>query len=257
MKISLPLFALGFGALLVADPNPTLKQYCTGCHGKAATAGINLEQLTAAPMTDGNFAQWQKVAAVLEEKRMPPAKMPQPTDAERSAAAQWVRASLNTYSRKTRGRSWRCDGQTAYQRRVRLYGARPYRARSRFQQRVRGRRGGRGRLFEFRRRSVHLGHESRALHGEREEDRRSRGNRVGTDRILGASGQNGVSSFRPSTGSKTSTRSMAGVPFRAKAGFRSGSISMTARSTWRGNTRTGWRLGSRRLRLRNSRRARI
>lgn len=107
----LALFAAGTAGILPGAPSPTplntpaptFTQYCVSCHGKSATAGINLEQLTANPAVGDNFAKWQKVAAVLEEKRMPPAKMPQPTDAERSAAAQWVRASLRDYAQKHAG----------------------------------------------------------------------------------------------------------------------------------------------------------
>ena len=84
-------------------PPALLKQYCQGCHGKAAMAGINLEKLAAAPMTDSAFPQWKKIASVLEDKRMPPAKMPQPSDADRMATAQWVRASLKTYAGRNAG----------------------------------------------------------------------------------------------------------------------------------------------------------
>jgi hypothetical protein len=108
-NVSLALFAVCTSGIVYgatsseATATPVFKQYCTGCHGKAAMAGINLEQLSAAPMADGNFAQWQKVAAVLDEKRMPPPKMPQPTEADRIAAANWVRASLKNYSEKHAG----------------------------------------------------------------------------------------------------------------------------------------------------------
>lgn len=86
-----------------ASPVSTLKQYCAGCHGKTATAGINFEKLTASPMEDSNFAQWQKVATVLEEKRMPPAPMPQPSDDARAAVSHWVRANLKSYAEKHAG----------------------------------------------------------------------------------------------------------------------------------------------------------
>src|SRR3954462_13173016 len=86
------------------EPIPSLfKQYCTACHGKAASGGINLEQLTANPAPAENFAKWQKVITALEEKRMPPAKMPQPAEPERAAAASWVRASLKDYAQKHAG----------------------------------------------------------------------------------------------------------------------------------------------------------
>ena len=108
MTISRNLALLAFCSIPFAhgaDPTspPMLKQYCEGCHGKAAMAGINLEKLTAVPMTDSAFPQWKKIASVLEDKRMPPAKMPQPSDADRTAAAQWVRASLKTYAAKNAG----------------------------------------------------------------------------------------------------------------------------------------------------------
>lgn len=104
--VSFALYATlnGYGA---TAPGPTaapiFKQYCTGCHGQAAMAGLNLEHLLANPMNDRNFPQWERVAAVLEEKRMPPAKMPQPGDSDRSATAQWVRANLKSYAEKQAG----------------------------------------------------------------------------------------------------------------------------------------------------------
>jgi hypothetical protein len=81
----------------------TFRQYCLQCHGKSATAGINLEKMLSPVSVGDHFAQWQKVAAVLEEKRMPPAKLPQPGDAERVAAAAWVRSSLSDYARQHAG----------------------------------------------------------------------------------------------------------------------------------------------------------
>ena len=108
-KLHLALFAALSGAhVFGAAPIPTaapatLKTYCGSCHGKAATAGINLDRLTASPLADSNFGQWQKIAAVLEDRRMPPPSMPQPSDAERAAASGWVRASLKGYSNSHAG----------------------------------------------------------------------------------------------------------------------------------------------------------
>src|SRR3954453_14281588 len=87
----------------VPDAAPIFKQYCASCHGKAATAGINVDQLTGSPLAAKNFAQGQKVAAVLKEKRMPPPKMPQPKDEERTAAVKWVRINLKNYAEKNAG----------------------------------------------------------------------------------------------------------------------------------------------------------
>ncbi|MGH9723048.1 MAG: DUF1587 domain-containing protein, partial [Bryobacteraceae bacterium] len=83
---------------------PAFKQYCFQCHGKAVTmAGVNLEQLTAQPSIGDGFRQWEKVAAVLEQKRMPPEKLPQPADAERQRAAAWIRTELNAFAKKHDG----------------------------------------------------------------------------------------------------------------------------------------------------------
>lgn len=101
-----PLF---FAFSLTADPLATFRQNCFGCHGQAAaTAGINLEKLTADLAANpkaigGDFVHWDKVAAVLEQKRMPPPKMKQPTDADRVAAAAWVRTKLDEFARKNAG----------------------------------------------------------------------------------------------------------------------------------------------------------
>jgi hypothetical protein len=66
------------GADQPAAPQPPMfKQYCFGCHGNnAATAGISLEKLTAAPSVAENYQVWQRVIAVLDQKRMPPKGMP-------------------------------------------------------------------------------------------------------------------------------------------------------------------------------------
>ena len=50
-----------------------------------------------------HFEQWEKVAAALEQKRMPPAKLPQPGDTERAQTAQWIRAKLSESARKNPG----------------------------------------------------------------------------------------------------------------------------------------------------------
>ena len=102
-KLTMAVLAVGACAHGQPSPVATMKQYCVTCHGKTATAGINLDELTSASMGDKSFPQWQKVAAVLEERRMPPAKVPQPSDAERAAALSWVRANLKTYAEKRSG----------------------------------------------------------------------------------------------------------------------------------------------------------
>jgi len=86
-------------------PNPPVmfQQYCFACHGNnIATAGISLEKLTAAPSVAENDQAWERVLAVLEQKRMPPKGMPQPGDEQRAAASAWIRSQLDAYV-KTHG----------------------------------------------------------------------------------------------------------------------------------------------------------
>lgn len=82
---------------------PVLQKYCYTCHGKAAMAGLNLQQLASQPSMGESFQHWEKVAAAMEQKRMPPAKMPQPSDEERREAVAQIRGSLNAYAAKHAG----------------------------------------------------------------------------------------------------------------------------------------------------------
>ena len=91
-------------ATTTATPAPaTFKQYCFTCHGKSATAGINIEKLSANLSIGEQFQHWQKIAHALEQKTMPPAKMPQPTDAQRAEAVSWIRARVDDYTRRHAG----------------------------------------------------------------------------------------------------------------------------------------------------------
>jgi hypothetical protein len=105
----LVLFA-GIGHLLrgadtaAPDPTPVFRQYCFQCHGDAAnpTAGVSLSKLSARPVGD-NFQAWQKVSGVLEQNRMPPKGLPQPTEDQRRAALAWVRTQLASFANKNAG----------------------------------------------------------------------------------------------------------------------------------------------------------
>lgn len=102
------LFAnlLAVPALLsAAAPLPLLKERCIACHGdKSPAAGVSLSKLSADPTSfTHQFQQWEKVAAVLDEKRMPPAAAPQLADADRASLAQWVRTSLKQAAAKNAG----------------------------------------------------------------------------------------------------------------------------------------------------------
>ncbi len=95
--------AVGSVAAAGTEPPPIFQKYCFTCHGKAAAAGINIQELLARPTIGDSFQRWQKVATVLDQKWMPPAKMPQPSDADRQAAANWIRSRLNDYARAHEG----------------------------------------------------------------------------------------------------------------------------------------------------------
>jgi len=87
-----------------ADSTHVFRQYCFGCHGKSSPmAGLNLVELTSHASVAEKFQQWEKVAAALEQKRMPPEKMPAPSDADRLQAAQWVRTRLRDYAVRNDG----------------------------------------------------------------------------------------------------------------------------------------------------------
>jgi mono/diheme cytochrome c family protein len=86
-----------------AEPLNAFKQYCFACHGKSAMGGINLQQLTSHPSLGDNFQQWRKVAAVLEQKRMPPENMPQLGEDQRRRAVTYIRAKLSEYAQQHAG----------------------------------------------------------------------------------------------------------------------------------------------------------
>ncbi|MGH9838333.1 MAG: DUF1592 domain-containing protein [Blastocatellia bacterium] len=87
-----------------ANAQATFEQYCVQCHGlKSPKAGVSLGQLMTRASFGEDFQQWEKVAAALEQKAMPPKAMPQPTDAEREQAARWVRSELNAYAKQHDG----------------------------------------------------------------------------------------------------------------------------------------------------------
>ncbi len=83
-------------------PKPVFEQYCFSCHGAKPMGGISLTKLTANPVGD-NFAAWQKVAAVLDQNRMPPKSLPQPSLEQRGHAASWVKAELSSFANRNAG----------------------------------------------------------------------------------------------------------------------------------------------------------
>lgn len=94
------------GSLMALDSEaiPTLQQYCFACHGDAASAGgLSLERISKQESIAASFQQWEKVAQALEQHKMPPAAMPQPSDAQRAQVVTWIRAELDAYTNKHAG----------------------------------------------------------------------------------------------------------------------------------------------------------
>ena len=87
-----------------ANVQAIFKEYCVQCHsGTAPKAGINIERLSAHDSIGESFQKWETIAQVLEQKTMPPKAMPQPSDEQRTQAANWIRSSLAAYAKKHDG----------------------------------------------------------------------------------------------------------------------------------------------------------
>lgn len=74
---------------------PLIQKYCLGCHtGKQGAGGISLdaEKSLAAILKKRNI--WDHIPGAVREKRMPPAGMPQPTQAERAKIADTLDAAF-------------------------------------------------------------------------------------------------------------------------------------------------------------------
>ena len=99
------------GLILLADlvearsnPLAAFQQYCFQCHGNAASmAGVNLERMTSQSSVSDSFKQWRNVVAALEEKRMPPEGMPQPSEEERRTVIAWIHSELDGFVKKHAG----------------------------------------------------------------------------------------------------------------------------------------------------------
>ncbi len=80
------------------------REYCTGCHGlKAPKAGVSLARMIEEGSVGESFREWEKVADALEQKMMPPKAMPQPDDAARMQAINWIRSEMRAYAEKHDG----------------------------------------------------------------------------------------------------------------------------------------------------------
>lgn len=84
-------------------PHQTFTKYCVECHGLTRPkGGVSIERLIGQMSSNAVGEQadtWEDVAEMLETRQMPPADDAElfPSDAERAAAAEWIRASLRDY----------------------------------------------------------------------------------------------------------------------------------------------------------------
>src|SRR5689334_8186501 len=70
---------------------PLLKSYCFDCHGDGANKGeVAFDEHTNLTAHVSNQKLWLSVWQNLQTQMMPPAKKPQPSDAERRQIAKWI-----------------------------------------------------------------------------------------------------------------------------------------------------------------------
>ncbi len=92
------------GAEVVPQASAFINQYCIACHGEAAqSGGVNLAEMLGRPSVAEGFQDWEKVIAALNDKRMPPKAMPQPSDEERQTAVNHVHEALLSYAKQNDG----------------------------------------------------------------------------------------------------------------------------------------------------------
>jgi hypothetical protein len=89
----------GVAAVTPSTPPPAFQKYCFECHGaKKPEAGLSLQKLVGQFSIGAHWQEWEKIAGMLESGMMPPLEATeQPTDAERTATAAWIRRTLKAY----------------------------------------------------------------------------------------------------------------------------------------------------------------
>ena len=92
-----------------AAANQTFTKYCVECHGLTRPkGGVSIERLIGQMSSNAVGEQadtWEDVAEMLETRQMPPPDDAEefPSDTERAAAADWIRASLREYEAEHAG----------------------------------------------------------------------------------------------------------------------------------------------------------
>lgn len=94
-----PTRAAAASAAPSTAPPQTFQKYCVECHGtNKPEAGLSIATLVARSSVGTHWQDWERVAGMLEAGMMPPLDADeQPSDAERAAAASWVRNAIAEY----------------------------------------------------------------------------------------------------------------------------------------------------------------
>jgi hypothetical protein len=80
-----------------AAATTVVTKYCFDCHGGGNTeANLDLQSLLETLAIARQFKQWQRVALMLEQGKMPPEDAPQPTADERRQLAQQIRGVIQS-----------------------------------------------------------------------------------------------------------------------------------------------------------------
>lgn len=87
-----------------AEVQPLVKTYCHKCHsGDKLEAEVDLGSFATFAEVRKHSRVWQKVGEMLDSGQMPPKEAKQPTDAERTKLAGWVRGYLTLEARAQAG----------------------------------------------------------------------------------------------------------------------------------------------------------
>lgn len=77
---------------------PFLRSYCVDCHGgDVPEGGVGLDNYQQSSRIQTDIEIWEKVLRMVTDRTMPPADMPQPTEAELKAAIAGIERELATY----------------------------------------------------------------------------------------------------------------------------------------------------------------
>ena len=89
--------AAPFGGEFDAVVRPILQQYCFQCHGPETHKGdVNLSVYADTAAVQKDAKTWRTVLQQLNERAMPPANKPQPTEQQRQMLAEWVDRTLKS-----------------------------------------------------------------------------------------------------------------------------------------------------------------